>query len=79
MWGTSSPDDKLVSDLAKATEAIKIAAHRSVVWRENYQRSISDFCNNICQQRTLSPPTPILFGFPLHRRSIWDFRFDPMR
>src|SRR5215510_12920638 len=29
MWGTSSPDDKLVSDLAKATEAIKIAARRS--------------------------------------------------
>src|SRR5262249_44497747 len=29
MWGTSSPDDKLVSDLAKATEAIKIAACRS--------------------------------------------------
>src|SRR5262249_36487077 len=28
-WGTSSPDDKLVSDLAKATEAIKIAARRS--------------------------------------------------
>src|SRR5262245_14018232 len=26
MWGISSPDDKLVSDLAKATEAIKIAA-----------------------------------------------------
>src|SRR5262249_32567438 len=29
MWGTSSPDDKLVTDLAKATEAIKIAARRS--------------------------------------------------
>src|SRR5262245_52503284 len=29
MWGNSSPDDKLVSDLAKATEAIKIAARRS--------------------------------------------------
>src|SRR5262249_22070141 len=29
MWGTSSPDDKLVSDIAKATEAIKIAARRS--------------------------------------------------
>src|SRR5215468_11787527 len=29
MWGTLSPDDKLVSDLAKATEAIKIAARRS--------------------------------------------------
>src|SRR5262245_11440795 len=29
MWGTSSPDDKLVSGLAKATEAIKIAARRS--------------------------------------------------
>src|SRR5262249_25899120 len=29
MWGTSSLDDKLVSDLAKATEAIKIAARRS--------------------------------------------------
>src|SRR5262249_54993770 len=29
MWGTSSPDDKLVSDLPKATEAIKIAARRS--------------------------------------------------
>src|SRR5262249_26111476 len=29
MWGASSPDDKLVSDLAKATEAIKIAARRS--------------------------------------------------
>src|SRR5262249_47054416 len=29
MRGTSSPDDKLVSDLAKATEAIKIAARRS--------------------------------------------------
>src|SRR5262249_52304442 len=29
MWGTSSPDDKLVSDLAKATEAIKIAARWS--------------------------------------------------
>src|SRR5262245_20823005 len=29
MWGTSSPDNKLVSDLAKATEAIKIAAQRS--------------------------------------------------
>ena len=29
VWGTSSPDDKLVSDLAKATEAIKIAARRS--------------------------------------------------
>src|SRR5262245_43157541 len=29
MWETSSPDDKLVSDLAKATEAIKIAARRS--------------------------------------------------
>src|SRR5262249_59640399 len=29
MWRTSSPDDKLVTDLAKATEAIKIAARRS--------------------------------------------------
>src|SRR5262245_61309109 len=29
MWGTSSPDDKLLSDLAKTTEAIKIAARRS--------------------------------------------------
>src|SRR5262245_38880713 len=29
MWGTSSPDDKLAGDLAKATEAIKIAARRS--------------------------------------------------
>ena len=29
MWGTLSPDDKLVTDLAKATEAIKIAARRS--------------------------------------------------
>src|SRR5262245_22139144 len=29
MWGTSSHDDKLVSDLAKATEATKISAHRS--------------------------------------------------
>jgi hypothetical protein len=29
MWGTSSPDDKLISDLAKVTEATKIAARRS--------------------------------------------------
>src|SRR5215468_4383903 len=29
MWGTSSPDDKFFGDLAKATEAIKIAARRS--------------------------------------------------
>jgi hypothetical protein len=29
MWGTSSPDDKLVSDLAKAAESTKIAARRS--------------------------------------------------
>src|SRR5262245_61584348 len=29
MWGTSSRDDKLVSDLAKATEATKISARRS--------------------------------------------------
>src|SRR5262249_13789856 len=28
MWGTSSPDDKLVSDLAKAAEATKIGARR---------------------------------------------------
>jgi hypothetical protein len=28
MWGTSSPDDKLVSDLAKAAEATKICARR---------------------------------------------------
>src|SRR5262245_8192976 len=48
MWGTSSSDDKLVSDLAKATEAIKIAARRSDrLMAGNYHRSISDFCNNI--------------------------------
>src|SRR5262245_22923336 len=29
MWGTSSPDDKLTGDLAKATEATKIAGRRS--------------------------------------------------
>src|SRR5262245_61408159 len=29
MWGTSSPDDKLAGDLAKATEATKIAGRRS--------------------------------------------------
>src|SRR5262245_21643323 len=29
MWGTSSPDDKRVSDLAKAVESTKIAARRS--------------------------------------------------
>src|SRR5262249_62073122 len=29
MWGTSCPDDKLVSDLAKAAEATKISARRS--------------------------------------------------
>src|SRR5262245_25331102 len=29
MWGTSSPDDKRVSDLAKAAEATKITARRS--------------------------------------------------
>src|SRR6516164_2977879 len=29
IWGTSSPDDKLVSDLAKAAEATKVAARRS--------------------------------------------------
>src|SRR5262245_42405734 len=28
MWGTSSPDDKRVSDLAKAAEATKIGARR---------------------------------------------------
>src|SRR5262245_60343533 len=28
MWGTSPPDDKLVSDLAKAAEATKIGARR---------------------------------------------------
>src|SRR5215470_2108687 len=28
MWGTSSPDDKRVSDLAKTTEATKIGARR---------------------------------------------------
>src|SRR5215470_9762385 len=28
MWGTSSPDDKLVSDLAKAAEATKIGTRR---------------------------------------------------
>ena len=28
MWGTSSPDDKLVTDLAKATETTKIATRR---------------------------------------------------
>src|SRR5262245_55153681 len=28
MWGASSPDDKLVSDLAKAAEATKIGARR---------------------------------------------------
>src|SRR5262245_26386158 len=29
MWGASSPDDKLIGDLAKATEATKIAGRRS--------------------------------------------------
>src|SRR5262249_37269240 len=29
MWGTSSPDDKLAGDLARATEATKIAGRRS--------------------------------------------------
>src|SRR5262249_43159147 len=29
MWGTSSPDDKLAGDVARATEATKIAGRRS--------------------------------------------------
>jgi hypothetical protein len=54
MWGTSSPDDKLVSDLAKAAESTKIAARRSDrLMAGNYHRPISDFCNNIGTDATL--------------------------
>src|SRR5215471_798642 len=62
MWGTSSPDDKLVSDLAKATEAIKIAARRSnrlmagklsplnfgLLQQNRHISGISDTLANVC-------------------------------
>src|SRR5262249_51450367 len=62
MWGTSSPDDKLVSDLAKATEAIKIAARRSnrlmegklsplnfgLLQQYRHTTGISDALANVC-------------------------------
>src|SRR5262245_63455044 len=54
MWGTSSPDDKLAGDLAKAAEATKIGARRSDrLMAGNYHRSIAHFCNNIGTTRTL--------------------------
>src|SRR5215471_11060372 len=41
MWGTSSPDDELVSDLAKATEAVKIAMNPKC-WRALVMSGDSD-------------------------------------
>src|SRR5215510_1188563 len=49
MWGTSSPDNKLVSDLAKATEAIKIAARCSDRLMAGKLSPLNfGLCNNIC-------------------------------
>src|SRR5262249_62036457 len=72
MWGTSSPDDKLVTDLAKATEAIKIAARRSdrlmagklsplnfgLLQQNRHTSGISDTLANVCS----SGSTRLNFG-----------------
>ena len=64
MWGTSSPDDKFADDLGNAIEGRRISDRRSdFLQQENSRRAISDFCNNICLDRTHTPQQNLLIMF----------------
>jgi hypothetical protein len=55
MWGTSSPEDKLAGDLGNVIEATSTGGRRlDFLQQKNKHRAIWDFCNKICQERTLA-------------------------
>src|SRR5262245_56979964 len=53
MWGTSLPEEKLAGDPGNVIEATSICGRLSDFFTAGkLARAISDFCNNICQERT---------------------------
>src|SRR5262245_38417076 len=53
MWGTSSPDDKLMGDLGNVIEVTQIGGRQSDrLMAEKLSPAILDFCNNIGTSRT---------------------------
>src|SRR5262249_18265519 len=74
MWGTSSPDDKLVSDLAKAAEATKIGARGldrlmagklsplnfGLLQQYRHERDVPTYSGNVGSSRRSRPNAGVL-------------------